>query len=239
MDDDPLLAEAEESYAARRLRRLDRLAEIGMVLAEAVGQRAAALAGDTSDEAAAEVMVLTRRFERVARSVRLTAALQAKLEAAAAKAAPDEASAQALDLQALGPAARAKLMDRLRRTDWFDGPYRSVSRVVKQTIKSEREADRLSEREADDMRSELHQKLLDPYAFADQPVGAVIGLICQDLGLSADWDRWEGEPWAIKERRTQAPGSPYVTPPHCPLPGTSAAGRGIRNPPPRRNGASP
>jgi hypothetical protein len=38
-----------------------------------------------------------------------------------------------------------------------------------------------------------------------------IALICQDLGLTPDWDRWETRRWAPKEAEDSPPGSPYAT----------------------------
>jgi len=43
------------------------------------------------------------------------------------------------------------------------------------------------------------------------PIGEAIALICQDLGLDPDWDRWENRPWARQEAETSPLGSPYAT----------------------------
>ena len=44
-------------------------------------------------------------------------------------------------------------------------------------------------------------------------VSEIIAIICADLGITPDWQAWSLEPWAIEERGTQVPGSPYNTHP--------------------------
>ncbi|MGB8841121.1 MAG: hypothetical protein WCC64_08600, partial [Aliidongia sp.] len=46
--------------------------------------------------------------------------------------------------------------------------------------------------------------------FMSRPVGALVAGICTDLYLDPDWHLWQHERWAVKEIRTQPPGSPYV-----------------------------
>ncbi len=61
------------------------------------------------------------------------------------------------------------------------------------------------------MRHDPLRRFFDcEYDCSRRPIGAVIALICKDLGATPDWERWAGEDWALEEARTRAPGSPYA-----------------------------
>ena len=86
-------------------------------------------------------------------------------------------------------------------------------RAVEETIEaSTRDPD-----EVEQLKQELKERLEeeDPedifFNRTHWPIGEAIALICQDLGLEPDWDRWEARPWARKEAETSPPGSPYAT----------------------------
>ena len=191
---------------------LARLAEIGMAIAEAAGRRAAAEAQDGAagrPEAASNPAL---EFARVARAVRMTIALQARL---------------AKDLSALdraGAAALASEADTCR-----ERVQRQVERVLGARCEDEDEAEQLA--------SDAWERLTDEddADLAARPVAEVVARICRDLGLSPeDGDAavdlpplavWPPEPTVSAARPWARPGWADARP----TPGVTAEGGAPRS----------
>ena len=170
----------------RQLAMLDRLAQIGMEVAEACGRQAQdMLTGAPADAAdAAEAAPPAARpdpglvFARVARAVRLTIALQSRLmkdlaalDRAAAFAEADRRRGRRAYLGGLVEEAARTLVEARRKAE---GRYRGEEDAAEDEIEQMAEAayERLTDAEDGD---------LDGLSF-DEAVAAV----CRDLGLSPD-----------------------------------------------------
>lgn len=187
--------------AALRLAMLHELAEIGMRLARGVERRA-----EAPDAAKGDLGLV---FSRIARAVRQTLALEARLEGEVEARVREE---QAIREDQLARAARAPI----------DRRCKLVRRAVGQAI----EAD-ANESDFEQLFEDLDEQLADREDeddFLDRPVSELVARICKDLGVAVDWSLWEDEDWAIEEvaARTQAPSgeAPAPDPPHDPPPST-------------------
>ena len=126
---------------------------------------------------------LSLRFHRISRSIRMSLALDAKLAAGFQDRAKERKVAQLTERKALAKEAVSRQVDR-------DTPDRDLH---------QERSDRIEREDLED--------------FSDKPVSEIIAIICADLGITPDWQAWSLEPWAIDERRTHVPGSPYNTHP--------------------------
>ena len=126
---------------------------------------------------------LSLRFHRISRSIRMSLALDAKLVAGFQDRAKERKVAELTERKALAKEAVSRQVDR-------DTPDRDLHRE---------RSDRIEREDLED--------------FSDKPVSEIIAIICADLGITPDWQAWSLEPWAIDERRTHVPGSPYNTHP--------------------------
>ena len=183
---DPTLP--SDDRAERHARVLRELTEIGMDLAREV-RRQALEAG--TDIPAAD---LALEFSRIARAVRQTVALEAKLaEDRQARADKTEAS-RVLDARVRG----------IRRKTRVIG---LVERVLESESDGERLLDDLAERLEDENDTD----------FADAPIGELVARICRDLGVTPDWTLWDDEPWAIEAATASSPAeSSPDRPSRCP-----------------------
>lgn len=216
----------------RQLAVLGRLAEAGLNIALAVERQAmaaeaavegAAAEGVASGAAPADVALA---YGRVARAVRLTVALQARL---------------VKDLQALDEgAARQRIRDaaeagRDRQTAEAARKAR-VERIVERLIRAEAS----DEAEGDRLADEAFERLEHDDIYGDlsaRPVSEIIALVCGDLGLSPDWSRLAEEAWAQEELASGAAGPPLTA---IRWLGPPPAGSFAADPPPRElRGASP
>ena len=163
----------------RQMLMLQELAELGMDLARTV--RARAVEQGPSLEAGPDLGLM---FSRIARAVRQTLALEAKLYQ---------------DRQARHDKARAEraVETRLRGIRRKAKAVEIVERVVEREPDAERLLDALDERLEDE----------DDTDFADRPLGELVARICRDLGVAPDWDLWADEDWAI-EARGEPPAPP-------------------------------
>ena len=167
-----------EDRTERHLRILQELADIGMELARAV--KARALDPEAEPAAAAE-LVLT--FSRIARAVRQTVALEARIDR---------------DRQA---AAVERAERRVRET--LDRALRRKARVrdlVERAIDSE-----ASGAAAEDLLLDLDERLEDAddlAGFADRPVAEIVARICGDLGVAPPPNLWDDEGWGIVQDQT-------------------------------------
>jgi hypothetical protein len=171
---------AAEARTERHLRTLEDLAEIGMDLARTVQRQAHEQAAADLDAAALGLV-----FSRIARAVRQTVALEARL-------AEDRQAETAAQL-----ASRTQARATRRR--------REVRAVVEQAI----EAD-AAETDLEDLLLDLEERLVDydDADFADRPIGELVARICRDLGVAPDWSLWEDEDWAVEEAVRRGAASP-------------------------------
>jgi hypothetical protein len=199
--------ETAEARAERHLRTLKELAEIGMELARAVRRQAveAPAGGDApgGEPGAGDVGLV---FSRIARAVRLTLALEARLE-------QDRQARDAQIEAALAP--RRELQATLKAGEFIHRSVRrsNVKKAVEQAIDAEADRAGAAERDVENWLADLDERLADAADDADfmgRPVGELIARICRDLGLTPDWSLWEDEDWAIAEARARPRGSPYA-----------------------------
>jgi hypothetical protein len=165
-----------QDRAERHLRVLQELAELGMSLARDVAARAA----ETADPD------LVLAFSRIARAVRQTVALEAKLADDRETARADHARRLAQETAARG--GRRK---------------KFVEDAVERAIYAEAQGET-----AEDLLGDLYERLQDPRDdadFADRPIGELIADICKALGVTPDPSLWEDEDWAIEEARRPDP----------------------------------
>ena len=184
--------------AERRLRVLAELADIGMEISRALRERVAQQVGE--DETKGDPGLA---FSRIARAVRQTLALDAKLD-------QERQVARGLALAHLAEAQakveRAAAHERLR------GLIRKsvVRDAVEQAIDDQAEGDDV-ERLVTDLRERLDDEdEYDALDFNDRPIGEMVVQICRDLGLTIDLSLWEDEEWAIEEAEARTAGSPYA-----------------------------
>jgi len=211
-------ADPEGERAERLLRVLERLTELGMVLAE----KAVALvtADETADAAVLGEVGAT--FAKVSRGVRMTVMLEAKL-----------AKERRLARDGLEAAHEAKL-EALRHTRWVDAQNAADSEEdarndrrreaikdgVRDVIRAERperlERERLFDRLEDlwkidfDDDAGVFKSLYIDVGGEQAPVSKQIAAHCKALGLKPDWDLWKDSVWAIEEAETGELGSPYA-----------------------------
>ena len=127
---------------------------------------------------------LSLRFHRISRSIRMSLALDAKLAAGFQAQVKERKAAQLTERKAMAKEAVSRQVDR-------DTPDRDLHRE---------RSDRIEREDLED--------------FAGKPVSEIISIICADLGITPDWQAWSLEPWAMDERKSQVPGSPYNTHPN-------------------------
>jgi hypothetical protein len=187
-----------DARAERHLTTLQELAEIGMDLARDVRAKALDTAPAPAEPARADYGLM---FSRIARAVRQTLALEAKL-------AEDR---DARDKRSQAEQARRRGLQRKS----------IVRRVVEQAIEAESDG---TDRE--DLLDDFHERFEyeDDLGFADRPIAEHVARICRDLGVTPDWSLWADEDWAIEEAATRPGGSPDVTAGEDPHPGSSRNG---------------
>jgi hypothetical protein len=180
--------------AAERLGMLRELAEIGMAHARAIGRRLEAdeaQAGAESDPADARALRdagLT--FPRIARAVRQTLALEARLEAEFLAGVRQAETAQQvrLSLEAYAPISR--------RSDL-------VRRAVSQAI----DADTVDGAQEEALLESLDEQLderEDAADYLDRPISELVAAICRDLGVPCNHRLWEDEDWFKEEAEAKA-----------------------------------
>jgi hypothetical protein len=158
----PLSAEAEERRG-RHLRILAELAEIGMELVQHLRLQ-------VLEEAVPAGVDPVLAFARLAKAIRQTVALEAKV------AANGFATARPV-------APGAARTDRVWRI--WDGKMKArVRQKVEAAIASDAEAG-----DAEDLLRDLNERLDDPEygdEMSDRPIGLVVSLICSALGIEVD-----------------------------------------------------
>ncbi|HEV7385830.1 MAG TPA: hypothetical protein VGN89_13180 [Phenylobacterium sp.] len=190
------LTDPSEDRAQRRFRVLQELAEIGMELARDVQRQAREQAREQDRESAADLGLV---FSRIARAVRQTVALEAKLDQDR-QARRDKADAErAVEVRLRGIRRKTKVME-----------------IVERVIETESDGERL----LDDLGERLEDA--DDRDFADRPIGELVARICRDLGVTPEWALWEDEAWAIEALNAPPQGAwdaaPRDAPPDPPWP---------------------
>jgi hypothetical protein len=225
MPSDAALAEATDTAvlrAERRLRMLEKLAQLEMELAEALQRQAIAAADPTppAEPDAAEASGpgaapgtagdLSAAFARIARSLRLTLALQARAEEQLRALLAGEAAK--VEVRRAEAKRRAAEEERARS----DRHRNEVERLVGEA--AEREAE--DEAALDGVLEALEQRLEQDDAYWDldqMPLREAVERLCADLELTPDWSRWEGEGWTPKPPFSRFRFSPWARPSRTPL----------------------
>jgi hypothetical protein len=169
--DDPATARTE-----RHLQMLQELGELGMKLARAVTEQAVETAAEPDRD-------LGLVFSRIARAVRQTIALEAKLA--------DDGRAET--------AARVGGETRTRA----HRHKRQVKRLVERAIEADADPS-----DHENLFFDLVERLEDDYDeadFADRPIGELVQRICKDLGLTANPSLWQDDDWAVEEANLLSP----------------------------------
>ena len=191
-DVSPLPEEDDDAWAHLQFRQLQTLAAVGLEIAVALSGQ---VAGASKDPEALRLLAITH--DRVARSVRRTHALEARLRrelkaGVVARKAEVKAEADAQRVEAIG---RRKA---------------GLRRVGRQAI-----SDHEPVFEQGGLYDALDDRLedlceLDDQAFLERPFSTQLIGICEDLGLVPDFRLFRHEPWAIAEVRDRPPGSEYA-----------------------------
>jgi hypothetical protein len=194
-DDAPIdTSPPTESRAERHLRLLQELAEIGMDIARAVRAEAVAEAG--ADEPApsrfgrAEPGLV---FSRIARAVRQTLALEARLGEEIGKArAEDERRRVNV----------AQLVQQQRQDDIRDFVAQAIEAEAVECKTPDSDVERL----LDDLDERLEDGCYDDaLAEEDAPIAELVARICDDLGVTPDWRIWDDQDWAIEYLKARTP----------------------------------
>ncbi len=153
-------AASTRALTERQMAMLDRLAEIGMGIAEDAGRLSRAQAEGAGADGADPGLT----FSRAARAVRLTIALQQRLTEGLA--AFEQARTRARSVEAVG--MRTRIRRRIERTA---------------------EAEGCDGDEVEQLSSDAWERLTDieDDDILDLPMDEAVALICRDLGLSPAW----------------------------------------------------
>jgi hypothetical protein len=175
--------ETDEERTDRHLAVLKELTEIGMRVARAVEAQATGEAAPDAPVIVSTDLGLT--LSRIARAVRQTVALEARL----------------VEDRRAGQAQRAaKLAQETKVRSWLRKA--KVQDIVERAIEAQESGDR-----AEDLLSDLAERLADPddeAIFADRPLPELVARICRDLGVAPPTGLWDDADWGI---------APAATPP--------------------------
>jgi hypothetical protein len=180
---DPDLNNPCEDRAERDLRMLDELGEIGMDLARAVRQQAVAQAIPEQVGALGRMSGgdLALAFSRLARAVRQTIALKAKLTEDRRARDHKEAAEQAQHAATIARARKERQKNKAKR-------------IIEEAI----DAEPRDPSDYENLLADLDDALEDLDAdFGERPFGENIMRICRDLGITPNWTDWAMEVWGI------------------------------------------
>ena len=171
--------------AAWRAEVLKELVEAGMDMVR--DMRAVASEPDGPD--------LSLRFGRVAKAVRMTLALDARL-----------CEESQIATEAKAKVRRAERHARLenRKVDVYNGMARCLERDIWDETETRNGRDR------DEIEYEYDHLDLTDDQYLNQPVSVIIAKICEDLDIAIDWHGLRTEDWALEERKTKPIGSAYA-----------------------------
>jgi hypothetical protein len=179
---DPAQPDPAADRAERHGRVLQELTELGMHLARAVSAQAADADPETAHGLALD-------FARIARAVRQTVALEARL-------ADERQTALAARAQRRQREAEIRVQRRTSR----------IETLVERAIDAEACGD-----EADNLYADLRERLEDAddlAGFHDRPIPEIVALICQDLGLTPPELHWNDADWGIASAAAPPPPIP-------------------------------
>ena len=188
---EPATPDPSQERRERLVRRLERLGDMGMELAEALHRQAMeqAAAGDTA------LSATVAAFDRVNRLLRRTFALEERI-AEGILAAQRKAQAQRAEQAAQ---RQARISERKRTV------HDAVTHVVYFEDRDKEATERLFD-DIDNWVDAAEQAL-----FADdRPIGALVAQACRDVGLPIDLGLWIDRKWATDEWNARPPGSPYT-----------------------------
>jgi hypothetical protein len=190
----------ERALLDRQLEALNRLADMGMALAGAIERRATAEdpAQDTDLHDAA------LDFARVSRVVRMTFALQSRLieEFKGVSQRRSGGPGKADDWSA-GFGGRPDIVDH----------DEVLKRQLKGVVRRLGEASSMDGEAVERLVREAGERLEEEGFFHDiteRPMGEVVALVCEDLGIAPDWALLSDIYWAQLEIKKPPPGSPYA-----------------------------
>ena len=170
--------------AAWRAEVLKELVEAGMDMVR--DMRAMASEPDGPD--------LSLRFGHVAKAVRMTLALDAKL--------CDEASVAA---EVRVKARRAKL-----KADLNDRKVTVHNALVNLAECDVWEGETRQEREYDDLETEIERTDFLDEDYLDKPISQIVAALAGELDIALDWELLRFQDWAKEERRRPPPGSIFA-----------------------------
>jgi hypothetical protein len=185
---DPPDGAADGARLERQIALLGELAEAGLQIALAVQRRAQA-----AESAGEDLNPVAMAYARIARAVRLTVMLQARLIA-------ERRDGEDARTAARAAAAFERREQKRRRVE------RMVERVAIDACGDD-------EALAEHLAVEAIERLEDDDLYGDvmsRPVGELVALICRDLGLEPDWAVLAEQAWARDEILGAAVGSPFV-----------------------------
>jgi hypothetical protein len=181
--------DAAAALLAARIARLEVLVDVGLGLTRRLAREA-----DEIEPGRLDVGAVALAYSRLAKAVRQTIALQARLEAEAA-------AGQAAGARPFWETPPRPPLILTRR----DKAVSAVERAIDlEAGENEAKFERLDNALCDELED------LDDDVFDERPIGAIVVEICEALGVEPDLSLWEDEDWAIEEARTGAVGSPYA-----------------------------
>lgn len=184
---------------------VDRLAEVGMELVEALRRRVVEPEPDAAPVAAEDVGLA---FSRLARSVRLTVMLAGRIE--------DEMSAvDDAPIGIAGPAGAEAILARAKAKIRLQVRKDEVRDVAGRAIEAEGREDGAGidvERLLAELDERLDEREADESVWLTRPLGELAARVCRDLGVRYDpavWeDGWEGGDRPVGSGEGFAPAPP-------------------------------
>ena len=186
----PDLAIDADALLARRLAVLGELVEIGMEVARGLRDEVRTLSDAPDAPRAGSSHDLALTFARVARAIRQTLALEARL-----------VQEHQTGVKAARRAAETARQDAVHaeRAQRSFAVCRAVDDMIGEVPDDPDEDERLHD-------------IVDEYlpGSAVRPLSAVIADIAAALGITPDWSLWADQDWAQDEAQRQLSGSPYA-----------------------------
>jgi hypothetical protein len=199
-------ADLEHQKAALR-----RLGDLGMEIVESLARIAAREAEASERDPDFKPAAITHAYDRAARGVRLSYALQASVIDQLRVVGRIEKDAAEADRLARAAEARAR-QAQARANDPVNVRKCQIAKVVDGIIADAHDGDG----EAQDRHVREAERLRDHEVLEhvlDRPASEVIADICRLLGLEPNWEGLAFEAWAVEERESGKLGAPLQSPP--------------------------
>jgi hypothetical protein len=216
----PSAADRARALAEEQQAVLRRLVEIGMTIAEAVQRRAVAEAEIQAGENGPELLPRKRdpiiAYSRLTRSLRLTQAMQTRIDDRLAALEKDEARSRKIEKEEAEAAvaqARKDILTERRGRVWKVVEPIARERITESLAEEGEDEDDEDEWRLSDYRLACHTLLRDEDVVGDIleiPLGALVERVCKDMDLAPDWNALASQAWAMAEARTGDPRSPFV-----------------------------